>query len=803
MKKYLFVVWCFLAFPAAAQTVVVPNNVYLADLHLKINEKGRQEIQKKVDALHKYPSYFKIKVDRADTYFPIIERVFQEEGLPDDFKYLALQESGLIGDAVSTSNAVGYWQFKKEAASDQGLRMNNLVDERKHIIESSRGAARYLIRNNAYYRNWANTLLSYMEGFTGAKAYTKPSDIGAKSMEITEKTHYYVLTFLAHKIAYENFVGKNAAPLVSLQEVEAKPGQSLSEIALSTQIDPLELEKYNKWLMGSAVPGDKKYTVLIPVLNEEQEELLVSAQPDSKAKGPIAAAKDRKAVSRTKIIRVNDLKAVLAGKNETKEKMARRGNMSVAKFLRLNEMRSSDPIVEGETYFLEPKRNRAKVGQHVAQPGETMASVSRQYGVREKALLTKNRMHADEPLASGRVLWLQDTRPRSVPVEYRDQQEANTATGSGPIARNSPAPADTAKPAAPQEKAPAKRGRIDWRGEREAKASPGKAPATVPEAAPAAPQGGSSSDYVTADEDNPEYFPTEWSVSAAKGNTRARGASPRTPAAKPAAAPASRPGTRATSPPTTPAPAEPTAAPNQPAPVKAEPVATPTETDPTLETEEESVEDPVLAAPVEEPVPLKKAGTAAKKEAPAAPAPKAREVARPEATEAEETLAAPVRPEPARKEPVRVVKAKEKVEEAPAPAKPAAPAAREVGPSTSGTHKVAKSETLYGIARQYGVSVADLKEWNNLGEKPIAVGQELIVDAAARPATPAPAAKAGPAEKPAVGPDGKITHTVATGETIYQISRKYGVTIKEVMDWNKKSDFNVKVGEELKIKPNN
>lgn len=792
MKKYLFFVWCILAFPAAAQTVVVPNNVYLADLHLKINERGRQEIQKKVDALHKYPTYFKIKVDRADTYFPIIERVFQQEGLPDDFKYLALQESGLIGDAVSTSNAVGYWQFKKEAASDQGLRMNNHVDERKHIIESSRGAARYLIRNNAYYRNWANTLLSYMEGFTGAKAYAKASDAGAKSMEITEKTHYYVLTFLAHKIAYENFVGKNGSPLVSLQEVEAKPGQSLSDIALSTQIDPLELEKYNKWLMGSAVPGDKKYTVLIPITNGEQEELLVSAQPDSKAKGPVAATRGRQVVARTKVIRVNNLKAVIAGKGETKEKMARRGKMSVSKFLRLNEMRPGDPILEGENYFLQAKRNRAGVDFHVAQPGESLTSLSRQYGVRERALLTKNRMRANEQLEPGRVVWLQDTRPRSVPVEYRGQKEV--ITGTGTLAQHAPAPADTAQPAAPKEKAPAKRGGIDWRGERETKESP--APAAAPEKTPVAPQGASNSEYVTANEENPEYFPTEWSVSASKSATKARGAAPRKPAAAPAARSASRPGTK-------PAPGR-TAPATVPAPAPAEPAVAPGEV---TEIAEASEEDPLLAAPAAEPVISKKAEAPATKEAPAAPAPQGREVASPEPTEPE-----PVRTEPARSAPVRVAKptkekaGKEKDEAptpAPAPAEPAVTAAPEAQPGNSGTHTVARSETLYGIARQYGVSVAELKEWNNLGEKPIAVGQELIVAAPAPPESLTPAAKESAAEKPAAAPGGKVVHTVATGETIYQISRKYGVTIKEVMEWNKKSDFNVKVGEELKITPKN
>ena len=204
---------------ALAQAVTVPRNVTVADIQIKISDRAQQEIQKKVDALHRNQTYFRNRVELADAYFPWIERTFKEEGVPDDFKYLALQESGLIGDAVSTSNAVGYWQFKKEAASDFNLRMDHIIDERRHIVEASRGAARYFKRSNAYYNNWFNTILSYYLGPTGAKAATKTSDIGSKKMEVTEKTHTYLLTYLAHKIAYENFVGKSAPPTLTLSDM--------------------------------------------------------------------------------------------------------------------------------------------------------------------------------------------------------------------------------------------------------------------------------------------------------------------------------------------------------------------------------------------------------------------------------------------------------------------------------------------------------------------------------------------------------------------------------------------------------
>jgi membrane-bound lytic murein transglycosylase D len=75
--------------------------------------------------------------DKARLYFPIIERIFAEERVPDAIKYLAIQESSLIPDAVSSANAVGYWQFKDFTAREVGLRVDRQVDERKNIVSAS------------------------------------------------------------------------------------------------------------------------------------------------------------------------------------------------------------------------------------------------------------------------------------------------------------------------------------------------------------------------------------------------------------------------------------------------------------------------------------------------------------------------------------------------------------------------------------------------------------------------------------------------------------------------------------------
>ena len=101
--KIVLVLLCmtFSLVSAGENVPTVPNSISFAGLNLKLTDKARRKIQSEVDALTRNPKYFQIKVDRLQIYFPIIERVFREEGLPEDFKYLVLQESALISDAVS------------------------------------------------------------------------------------------------------------------------------------------------------------------------------------------------------------------------------------------------------------------------------------------------------------------------------------------------------------------------------------------------------------------------------------------------------------------------------------------------------------------------------------------------------------------------------------------------------------------------------------------------------------------------------------------------------------------------------
>ncbi|MDX5422110.1 MAG: LysM peptidoglycan-binding domain-containing protein [Hymenobacteraceae bacterium] len=804
MRKQLpLLVLLFLPLLALAQAVTVPRNVYFADIHLRISDGAQREIQKKVDALHRSQTYFKIKVDLADAYFPIIERVFKEEGVPDDFKYLALQESGLIGDAVSTSNAVGYWQFKREAATDFNLRMDNVVDERRHIVEASRGAARYFKRSNNYYSNWFNTLLSYYHGYTGAKAYTKDSDKGSKRMDITEKSDPYLLTFLAHKVAYDNFVGKK--PAVSLQEMRATPGQSLSDIALATKTDHAELEKYNKWLLGNRIPSDKDYYVLVPVRNGAHDSgLLVSKNTES------PAPRLKQHAPAASMVKRNGLNALIARAGDTKDKLALQAGISTRRFLKYNDLHSFDEIVEGSAYYIEQKHTSAEVEYHVVQPGETMQMISQHHGIRLNYLRFKNRMSRNEVPVPGRVLWLQKRRPAYKPVEVRDlnQKQSVAATAAPSYSKPTATAVHTEDEATPRENI-FTRFFKSLKGSKESEQASAQTPSPAPASKPVAQEereattaAGTSEKRVTAQESTtattPKASPALYPAAQTAEQSKAGQEKPRVPSSGVAEAGTMggsvttakpQPGTQKSVPPARQAAAE-----------QKQQKAEELELTIDVTEEEEALEEFVVqerttpkttpatstTAPVKQPAQQKPTRHTVKQ------GETLYSISRMYAVTVSDLVAwnnlgdAPLKlgQELLIAEPLTTPETEDETE---------LPAT--LLSTSSAYHTVAAGETLYQISKKYNVSVNELRTWNSLPDNNLKLGQELRIKAPATTEAPAKAAEAAP-----VNSTGSTYHTVAGGESMYQISRKYGVTIKDIMEWNNKSDFSVSVGEKLLIK---
>ncbi len=421
----------------------VPTYMNFADLKLKLTEGAKREIQKDVDMLTRSPRHHKIKTDRAKLYFPIIERTFREEGIPDDFKYLALQESALIPDAVSSSNAVGFWQFKKAAGKEMGLRIDGAVDERMNVVSASRGAARYLKKyNSLFFNNWLYMLQGYYMGPGGALRSLDKKHYGAKRMIVDKKTHWYVKKYLAHKIAFQDAVDHRDHPL-KLAELTHYNNDNLKNIAREYNVDLEQVKNYNKWLKAKKIPDDKTYTVVIPVENSNRK--LFAQVNNKRATTPNSHSSGAKNLStqyttksvdyemgmdypkiKKKIIKktslsytlINGTPGVIAKKNSNIRQLADRGGISVKKFRSYNDLGKFTKITPGQPYYFKRKKSKARLHYYAAKSGENMWSISQKFGVRLDKLMQKNRMLTEKELKAGRVLWLRFIRPEEDEIEF-------------------------------------------------------------------------------------------------------------------------------------------------------------------------------------------------------------------------------------------------------------------------------------------------------------------------------------------------------------------------------------------------
>lgn len=439
-----------------AQAPEVPREMQFADLTIRINEQARREIQLDVDALHRNKIYFNNKAERAHLYFPFVERELREAGVPEDFKYLVLQESSLVADAVSSSNAVGFWQFKQGTAEEVFLRADMQIDERKNIVSSTRGAAIYLKKNNAQFDNWMCALVSYQMGLGGARAYFGSQFNGKKTIDVDRNSHWYFKKFLAHKIAFENQIGN---VLVSnpeyLEELKVSGPSSLKEISKKLEVSEEQLVELNKWAVKGEIPSDKTYSVFYmkqgtppgrPIVAQRNGAPSAPQQSQLSTTGFPKVSGNQNEATAPNQIEVNNIKGIKAPNTTSQANFAKQVGISRNRFRKLNDLGKDDPVVAGQYYYLDKKSAKADVANHVVMPRETLWSISQKYGIRLAALKAKNRIREDSDLTPGMVLNLQDHRKRGEEFvmvsgqEYRKMLEALSDT---PVQESRPLAAAT------------------------------------------------------------------------------------------------------------------------------------------------------------------------------------------------------------------------------------------------------------------------------------------------------------------------------------------------------------------------
>lgn len=213
-------------------------------------------------------------IKRAYRYFPIIEPILKKNGIPDDFKYLCVAESGLA-NVVSPAGASGFWQFIKPTGIKYGLEINDEIDERYNLEKSTDAACHYLKDSYELYKDWAMVAASYNAGVGGLDSQIKKQKVNSYyDLLLNEETSRYVFRIIAIKTIMSNplhfgfhYRKKDLYPPLPADVITIDTSLTdLADFALNKEINYKLLKYFNPWLRQNSltIKEGKKYLIKIP-----------------------------------------------------------------------------------------------------------------------------------------------------------------------------------------------------------------------------------------------------------------------------------------------------------------------------------------------------------------------------------------------------------------------------------------------------------------------------------------------------------------------------------------------------------
>ena len=236
------------------------------------------EIMERIDREFLVNTYWQsnavLLMKRANKFFPIIEPILAKNDIPDDFKYLAVAESGLQ-NVVSPAGATGFWQIMRATGKEYGLEVNSNVDERYHLGLATQVACEYLKKSKEKFGSWTLAAASYN---AGAGAINKYMGIQQATdyydLLLGDETGRYVFRIMAIKeilsnpekygfeLAEEDLYETVPTFTVNIDE----PVEDFATFAKEYEINYKILKRHNPWLREPHLnnASGKKYTIEIP-----------------------------------------------------------------------------------------------------------------------------------------------------------------------------------------------------------------------------------------------------------------------------------------------------------------------------------------------------------------------------------------------------------------------------------------------------------------------------------------------------------------------------------------------------------
>lgn len=259
-------------------SISIPESVVFAGEVVDLTRYDKRErFDREINGFAYLHSSTMLLIKRANRYFPLIEPILAEYGVPDDFKYLCVIESSLDMRAASHAGAAGPWQFLKSTAVEYGLEVSDEWDERYSIEKSTEAACRYLRQAYEKYGCWSGAALSYNAGQGRITTQlTRQQCEEALDLWLVEETSRYYYRMLAVKQIMENpqaYGFRLTADQLykPFKYKKVKVGKAIPDLAVFAReqgVTYAQLKDMNPWLRSdkllSPAGTGREYVILIP-----------------------------------------------------------------------------------------------------------------------------------------------------------------------------------------------------------------------------------------------------------------------------------------------------------------------------------------------------------------------------------------------------------------------------------------------------------------------------------------------------------------------------------------------------------
>ena len=257
------------------KAVKIPENLEFAGEKVPVeNFDTRERLDMELLINTYWHSQTFLNIKKANRYFPVIEKILKINNIPDDFKYLAIAESGL-SNAVSPKRAVGFWQLMEETAKEHGLEVSKEVDERYHLEKSTEAASMFFKESFEKYNNWTLSAASFNAGVRGIdRQIERQKQHNYYDLLLNEETSRYIFRALALKQVLSNpaeygfhFDKSDLYPEILYYTV--KVDTAITDIAKFAELHSTNykiLKYLNPWLRENYLSNKnrKVYTIKIP-----------------------------------------------------------------------------------------------------------------------------------------------------------------------------------------------------------------------------------------------------------------------------------------------------------------------------------------------------------------------------------------------------------------------------------------------------------------------------------------------------------------------------------------------------------